>query len=543
MEIMKSMLCGCMLVAVLICVSACRRTSVYGSDYSEIKAKGDTLPLDAMLQLDSLTLIKPPSSRYDSMRIRVLYLRLQDKADIMPSSEEDAKEVCAFFEIQGSPDERMEAYYYYASVCRDLSNIPTAIRNFHMAYDIGERGYSVDSTLWANTCSQLAALYSIQYDFNAAMDFSEKGCKIAEESGFCDVIRYVDVATNAYYASKTDKCVHYLMMALKSFSSHRTNCHRELDALSQVLLYASQLRQKPIADEAFGILNDYPDYIETPSCHFALALYELRYGSVDSAITHLKETCRKSADVTERYQAANFLLDILISSKKWEQVGQYVSILSQSADSILRQRKIPQTNRAAQEYLFKKRNAEINNTKALLEKFRRSWYISLIILVSLSIVVVVYFKRIKSLKRKVGMLSDANSTIIKLNEQLEKVTFCYNELSHSIKISKLHLDEGELLRRLKKSAEGLYSLQLTDWEALYAFTKEANPLLWEQLKSVDGGISVNDKRVLLLHWMGLSQVNISQIDGRSSSTIWRLIDFYRKKGISIGFSKKRNDKQ
>ena len=93
----------------------------------DIKAIGDTLPLVALQRLDSIKPLFDNETEYLCNKLALLEIRLQDKAYITHTTDKPIKEICSFFEENGTDIEKQEAYYYMGSVYRDLNDYPNAV--------------------------------------------------------------------------------------------------------------------------------------------------------------------------------------------------------------------------------------------------------------------------------------------------------------------------------------------------------------------------------------------------------------------------------
>lgn len=125
----------------------------------DIKAMGDTLPQVAMQRLDSIKPQFDNETEYLCNKLALLEIRLQDKAYITHTTDKPIKEICSFFEENGTDIEKQEAYYYMGSVYRDLNDYPSAVTYFLKSAEIAEKAQDVDVKLWRNTYSQLSYLY------------------------------------------------------------------------------------------------------------------------------------------------------------------------------------------------------------------------------------------------------------------------------------------------------------------------------------------------------------------------------------------------
>ena len=133
---------------VLILCCACHETTEESPLYARIlniKARGDTVPEQALTALDSL---RGDVMTSGSMHLERIYelaeIRLRDKADWAFHSDDTIIMLCRYFNRHGSPGEQMEAQYYLGRVSREMKNFPQAVEGFLKAIKIGESGAEVE---------------------------------------------------------------------------------------------------------------------------------------------------------------------------------------------------------------------------------------------------------------------------------------------------------------------------------------------------------------------------------------------------------------
>ena len=134
------------------CTNHCNEWLMYKLD--EIKAMGDTLPKVAMRRLDSIKPLFENECEYMRNKLMLLGIRLHDKAYITHTSIKPIEDVCRYFEENGTVAEVQEAYYYMASVYRDLNDYPNAVTYFLKSAEIAENNSDIDGVLWENQGSQ-----------------------------------------------------------------------------------------------------------------------------------------------------------------------------------------------------------------------------------------------------------------------------------------------------------------------------------------------------------------------------------------------------
>ena len=95
-----------------------------------IKEVGNSNPRLALQMLDSVKTDIYGCDEHTRNTFSLLNIRLNDKADIIPSSDIEIRKVLDYFSSEGSPSELQEAYYYAGSVYRDLRDTPKSLLFF-----------------------------------------------------------------------------------------------------------------------------------------------------------------------------------------------------------------------------------------------------------------------------------------------------------------------------------------------------------------------------------------------------------------------------
>ena len=122
----------------VVIFSGCESDDDLITKMEQIKEAGNSNPYKALRMADSLIIQVRNESEYIQMKYDLLRLRLNDKADNLPSSDLIAKRVVDYFEENGSDLERQEADYYAGSVYRDLHDTPRALEYFYKSVDVAD---------------------------------------------------------------------------------------------------------------------------------------------------------------------------------------------------------------------------------------------------------------------------------------------------------------------------------------------------------------------------------------------------------------------
>ena len=103
------------IIALVLLLMACSDGEVMDR-LDHIKSVGDNDPVTALAMLDSLEVDIRQESEYVKNKYDLLRVRLNDKADNMPSSDIMIKQLVAYFNNEGTTREKQEVNYYTGSV-------------------------------------------------------------------------------------------------------------------------------------------------------------------------------------------------------------------------------------------------------------------------------------------------------------------------------------------------------------------------------------------------------------------------------------------
>ena len=148
-----------LLALLLPLLLACCKDDSLLKRMEQIKRIGNDQPELAISMLDSLKMEANNASEYDRMKYELLSIRLNDKADILHTSDVSIKKLVKYFEQKGSVLEKQEVHYYAGSVYRDMNDAPRAIGHFLSSLNYGEKATLCDSLTLRNTYSNLQYIY------------------------------------------------------------------------------------------------------------------------------------------------------------------------------------------------------------------------------------------------------------------------------------------------------------------------------------------------------------------------------------------------
>ena len=187
----------------------------------QIKTFGNNNPEKALVMLDSLEIEIRSAGDYAKHKYDLLRVRLNDKADHMPSSDIMIKELMAYFEEEGSIPDKQEVYYYAGSTYRDLQDTPSALENFFKSLDFAlDHPKECDPIMLRNTYSNLHYLLYMVKDYPDALEYAFKELESCRQTK-SDVVlpfnhiaaTYIDMDSMRQAEAASDSAFAYIMQS------------------------------------------------------------------------------------------------------------------------------------------------------------------------------------------------------------------------------------------------------------------------------------------------------------------------------------------
>lgn len=538
---------GWLSVFAVLMNSSCDKGSGLSKDMSDIKALGDSLPMEALHKMDSLREIISDCSEYEQRRYDLLYLRLQDKADSIPVSDSIAKSLYLYFEKQGTPAERMESSYYLASVYRDLHDSPQAIYYFLKSMEMADKYEGMDSVLLANACSQLFYLYNLQYNYQASLRVSLKELDIVEKINRLNAKRIMDVATAYFRMHDTINTVKYHNLALSALKKERSEV-KFADVVAELVWNYTNFGLMDKADTCVQMLVELPIHQRPHNYNIAMATYYEALSQMDSAIYYYKKDC-ESGDLMGQYNGARILAELYYERNDYGNAAYYGKCFIEAERAYRKQLQYEQATNIRNEYQYNRdKEKEAAAYKAASEA--RGWWLWTLAATSVFIIAAILLlllQRLRFANRERKRLEE----IIAKDRELEEKKVCLAEKSRELHAVEEQLREKEellsqkneqnslllkyafsvnikvhaekIMEKFNQALSGKYELNEEDWRQFIAAMDELYPDFYKSLtqklnKPTEGMI-----RIGCLLKAGMTNPQIEKLMGYTPSTLWRKV--------------------
>ena len=503
-----------------------------------IKAVGDKNPVKAMHMLDSLQEELEGASKYVTMKQTMLKMRLNDKADVIPTSDDDARAIVQYFDKYGTNNDKQEAYFYAGSTYRDLKDMPRALEHFLKSKSLAEGEQWCDSIMLRNTYSSLNALYYIVQDYKNALEAAKKEYEVSSKVGPLSVIPIIHLGASYLHVHNKECAYRAFCEALDTLKHMDVNDIAQRDVYS--LLYDfSFLKKQAEADYCYSLITS-QKYVPTPAEEGFLGEYYTFNNKIDSAIICFRNELKSSDDWICKHDAAINIMYLRIIHKidsgVMDDLRTFIEI-SDSVDLGKRQEMAATTNN-----MFQYHRNQMAEQKLIDEKDQyKSWMIlfgCFVLFVALSLAYYNTRKKNKHLQELLHMSSEISTLQSRNKKAKEELDALEKEnaaaqarledkkAENKALISMLHKAELEekaedIVQSIKKASMGLHHMTADEWQKFYHAVDELQPELMEKLLQHSKRFSEEQKQFYYLKSIGLTNTQIENLTGLPHVTVWR----------------------
>jgi tetratricopeptide (TPR) repeat protein len=532
-----------------------------------IKTVGDREPERAMKMIDAIRPEVERASEHTRMRCLLLDMRLRDKADRMPASDDSARKIVAYFDNHGTASERQEAHYYAGSAYRDLQDTPNALLHFMKSEDIAHEGDGCDSLMLRNTYSNLHFLFYNVQDYQNACLYAERECDMTERLGLDPLRSLTHLGATLAALDSLDRSHRVYLKALALVEADTTQ-HYEAELLYSLLMNFAYLKDEVNARKCASMVEPLNQGDNTDMKCFAFAEYYRMTGRMDSAIVCYQQILRNQTDLFFMYDAAKALFHIYhergdaLMASQW--AARYIAV-SDSIDLGHRQEMAATVNNQYQYYRNVEEEARIKDENTRYHQ--QLWGVdTMAVVVILGMALYLIWRLNRHLKELIQLsdelkVSRSNAEEMKAKLATHKAQLADSEMSLQTTKDKLarvngeidrykqelrdkeqlleeKLDENKRFVRLlhkadleesaedvvaaiRKASVGRHKMTSADWQRIFAAVDELQPDLMERLVHHVGKFTEQQQQVCYLLSIGLTNTQIENLTDIPHVTVWR----------------------
>lgn len=575
---MNKVLVRCIWLLLATVATACSEQTII-EDLEHIKNIGNKNPQKALVMLDSLEFEIRGSNDYIRCKYDLLRIRLNDKADNIPSSDIAIRRLVEYFEREGSQSEKQEVYYYAGSVYRDLQDTPQALDCFFKSLDYAYNNNDCDSIMLRNTYSNLHYLQYRVQNYDDAVSMAEEELSMCKQLNTDCVLPYLHLGSAYLALNKSQQAKKAFNLAYEQIKTSK-DISKYQNSLIYLLCDYSELGEIQKAKECLSLIEINPLVDFSAFACIAFAQYYESSNQNDSATIYCKRILDDGTDIYNMYDAAKILYRICKNTGKREDAGVYADIYMQLSDSLdfgRRQELAATVNNEYQYHLDQKKEQRLKDEK---EKYKNMLFMvsmATILLLSLSYIIYIrrrnkHFQEVatlsselqrvsnddkqlradiakkeQELKQSKKFLAENTDELANVKQELLRVNVELSEYGKALKdkeqqlaermeqnktfIKLLHQTELEgkaedVIHTIRQSSKGKKKMKFTDWKQLYQAVDELNPLFKDRLLKELGSFTEQQMQVCYLMRIGLSKPQIQNMTNLSRVTVWRWVKKY-----------------
>lgn len=461
------------------------------------------------------------SSEMVNMKYNLLNIRLRDKQDVIPTSDDSIKKIATYFEKYGSDKDKIRVYHYLSSVYRDLHDSPRAIMNDLKALEFMKSADEVDSVLLMHIYSNLSFLYRRQLNMDESIHMALEYLQLYPE----DPWAMMDVASAYKTAADSVNSRKYYDKAYETFIADSIVTLHQGNYMELLGMYA-EYGDKEKATLLYRRLCCMPKVPLALNYDLALGLYHRKYYSLDSALYYFEHRYNNAADMDGRCDAAEQIMECYYKKGDYTKAADWAMKFRNANDSVIAERQFDLTRNALAEYHYQKDVEE--ETRIKLRALNMQRWLLIVLLISLLMGVTGYAYYVKKRRKLENQISDSNRSISQLRRDVEDRNESLVQIREQLAQVNSNLDEKriELTSVMQKMVEkqreligmkvtiGKRELEMVDLETRLAETdNQINKLQYE----LAGKSQMNKELIKQLVSKELTELNTDILDIFDSS--------------------------
>lgn len=435
---MKS--CIVLFIGFCLCLVACGSHQEYPEAMQQAIRCLETNPDSARFYLSSVDSILSEEPEETRMYHALLTLRAEDKLRIQQASDSVIKPIVAYYDKQGDPAKRLEAYYMLGRVYRTLGDSPRSLQAFQQAVEISHECDRPE--LSGRLYEQMSYLFAYQELYSEAIQAIKVSYRIYEKHGDARggsvslrnmariFDRYQQPDSMAYYYQRAYET------ALEAQDSIATNL-----ILNE---YISAFMDHGMIDKGAALIHRLPQEIKSKN---AIALYLqgmicLHAGQLGSASMYFRKSLQQKASLDVQCEVYQQLSALCEKQGETAQALCYERESSMLKDSIAKRTQTEAIYKIHTLYNYQQIEQEKKRLLLQNEHQQKLLYLSLSILLGLGILVCWSIRRFKQYRQNVA---EQEKKLVDLRIELEREKDTEQEQKHEIQKNQIQIKELELL--------------------------------------------------------------------------------------------------
>lgn len=470
-------------------------------EIEEISFIADTNGQEALRKLAPMMRRYVNADRAVVMRLELLRVKAQDKADIPLKDDTLMRQIVDYYDAHGTPQQRLEAYYYLGGTFRDLHDSPQALKAYLKAAEWGEEHINeVDSMLLYYVYSQLSQVYELQDNDPDAIEAYKKALRLKT----ADAWDYTILGQEFDHIGASDSARFYYRKAMLLLMESPIG-RRECGHIGSILSFFLKDRNPTMAQLCMGCLDRFSIQDLPANACCAKGQYFQATGQTDSAEMYYRHAYDHLTLSNARRDCALRLYEMYSDQQAYEKKAEWADryiVQSQLANEELAQARVANIGNEYQYRRDLKEEAKLKEQALMSEK--RLWMlVAVVLIVILAAIAAAYV-----FKRRYDFMFTQH---LALKHDVER---------ERRRRARLSLDISDVREKFRTMED---NVDEESWEILFASVDKAYPGFGERIDEVYPELKSSYRRILYLYKVGLKKIEIARAMKVNRSDISRKI--------------------
>lgn len=434
--------CFALFIGFCLCLSACGLQKEYPEAMQQAIRCLDTNPDSARFYLASISSNIPEEPEETRMYHALLTLRAEDKLYVRQTSDSLIKSIVTYYNKQGDTAKRLEAYYMLGRIYRDLDEPLEALKAFQEAADLGKKTQQYD--LLGRVYEQKMYVFSYQNLLAEASEMANKSydyyCMQKDTIGITYALRnkarlYSKINQKDSMEICYQKAVRIAFNAKDTLTAY--SILRELAAI------LADLHRYDDSEKALAYIPE-KSKKENAITLYNIARIHLYRQQEDSARYYLLKALQAKYNKNIYLQKSIYQQLSSLSEKQGEvaQALRYERTCAMFKDSIAAITQTEAIYKIHALYNYQKIKQEKDRLLLQNEHQQKLLYLSLLILLGISILISWGIRRFKQYKQNVAQ---QKKELANLRVELEREKETEQKQEHELQKNQTKIEELELL--------------------------------------------------------------------------------------------------
>lgn len=434
--------CFALFIGFCLCLSACGLQKEYPEAMQQAIRCLDTNPDSARFYLASISSNIPEEPEETRMYHALLTLRAEDKLYVRQTSDSLIKSIVTYYNKQGDTAKRLEAYYMLGRIYRDLDEPLEALKAFQEAADLGKKAQQYD--LLGRVYEQKMYVFSYQNLLAEASEMANKSydyyCMQKDTIGITYALRnkarlYSKINQKDSMEICYQKAVRIAFNAKDTLTAY--SILRELAAI------LADLHRYDDSEKALAYIPE-KSKKENAITLYNIARIHLYRQQEDSARYYLLKALQAKYNKNIYLQKSIYQQLSSLSEKQGEvaQALRYERTCAMFKDSIAAITQTEAIYKIHALYNYQKIKQEKDRLLLQNEHQQKLLYLSLLILLGISILISWGIRRFKQYKQNVAQ---QKKELANLRVELEREKETEQKQEHELQKNQTKIEELELL--------------------------------------------------------------------------------------------------